>query len=98
MFGKGINITQQTVDDAVWHWFNLPFLAGLQSLGFADVVGHPCQHCGIGSPCLLHQTSNIDCHGFVERNEPKNFWWCSGSFLPFHGLRLIARAWHFLLD
>jgi hypothetical protein len=28
MFGKGMNITQQTVDDAVWYWFALPLFAG----------------------------------------------------------------------
>jgi hypothetical protein len=28
MFGKGINITPQTVGDAVWYWFALPFFAG----------------------------------------------------------------------
>ena len=25
---KGINITQQTVDDTVWYWFTLPLFAG----------------------------------------------------------------------
>jgi hypothetical protein len=28
ILGKGINITQQTVDDAVWHWSTLPLFAG----------------------------------------------------------------------
>ena len=29
MFGKGISITQQTVDDARWYWCEFPFFAGL---------------------------------------------------------------------
>ena len=29
MFGKVINIAQQTVDYAVWYWFALPLFAGL---------------------------------------------------------------------
>ena len=29
MFGKGINITQQTKNDAMWYWFTLPLFAGL---------------------------------------------------------------------
>ena len=27
MFGKGININQQTVDNAVWYWHTLPLFA-----------------------------------------------------------------------
>lgn len=30
MFGKSLNITQQTVNDTVWHWFTLPLFAGLR--------------------------------------------------------------------
>ena len=29
MFEKVMNITQQTTDDIVWHWFTLPLFAGL---------------------------------------------------------------------
>ena len=29
MFGKGININQQTVDNAVWYWHTLPLFACL---------------------------------------------------------------------
>ena len=40
MLGKGIKITQQTVDDAVWYWYILAFFAGhhwaLLTLVFAD--------------------------------------------------------------
>jgi hypothetical protein len=31
-FGKGINLKQQTVDNAVWYWFALPFFSGLHLL------------------------------------------------------------------
>jgi hypothetical protein len=30
---------------------------------------------GLALPSLL-----MVCHDLAERNEPKNFWWCSGSF------------------
>ena len=36
---------------------------------------------GIGSPC--HSLLIIVCHDFIERNAPKNFWWCFSGFLPF---------------
>jgi hypothetical protein len=35
--------------------------------------------CGIGSP--YHSLMVISCCDFMDRNAPKNFWWCSGSFL-----------------
>jgi hypothetical protein len=42
MFGKGISITQQTVDSSVWHRLTLPLLAGfhwvLLLMVFADDV------------------------------------------------------------
>jgi hypothetical protein len=28
MFGNGLNITQQSIDDTVWYWLTLPFIAG----------------------------------------------------------------------
>jgi hypothetical protein len=28
MFGRGRNITQQTVDSTEWYWYALPFFAG----------------------------------------------------------------------
>jgi hypothetical protein len=40
LFRKDINIAQQTVNDAGWYWFILPFIAGhhwaLLTLVFAD--------------------------------------------------------------
>lgn len=35
MLGKDIRVSQQTVDDAVWHWLALPLFAG-HPWGFAD--------------------------------------------------------------
>jgi hypothetical protein len=40
---------------------------------------------GIGMPC--HSLLAIVCLDFIERNAPKNFWWCSGGFL------LLLRTW-----
>ena len=70
MFEKGINLTQQTVDDAVWYWYALPFYAGhhwaLLRLVFTDDAS-------IGSSC--HSLLTIVCCDFVKRSAPKNFWW-----------------------
>jgi hypothetical protein len=32
------------------------------------------------------------CHDSIERNAPKNFWWCVGSFLPLPPTRQIGRV------
>lgn len=72
MFGKSINITQQTVDDAL----ALVLLAGLRwaslSLVFTD-----------DAIILVHFAFLDDLHllCFTEKSAPKNFWWCSGCFL-----------------
>lgn len=29
---------------------------------------------------------------FIDRNSPKNFWWCVAVSYHFHGLRLIGRV------
>jgi hypothetical protein len=38
------------------------------------------------------------CHDFIEKNAPKKFWWCSGSFLLLLRTQAIGRALRFLLD
>ena len=29
---------------------------------------------------------------FIDRNSPKNFWWCVAVSFRYHGLRLMGRA------
>jgi hypothetical protein len=50
-FGKGVNIPQQIVDDAVWHWFILSLFAGLCRALLTLVI---MMLYDIGFPCLLH--------------------------------------------
>jgi len=50
MFRKDINITQQAVDDAVWHWFALPLFAGR---GWALLMLVFANNTGIASSCFL---------------------------------------------
>lgn len=55
--------------------------------------------CGISSPC--HSLLVIVCCNFLEKNAPKNFWWCSNSFLH-HPWTWAKSPWEealwFLLD
>ena len=61
--GKAINITQQTVADALWYWYALPFFAGhhwaLLMLVFTDTLYD------IGLLC--HSLLVIVCHDFIEK-------------------------------
>ena len=91
IFGKGINITQQTVNDTVRRWFALPLFAGLLwallMLVFTDyAVWHWFT---LPSSLII-----VGCD-FIERNAPKDF---SSSFLPLLELRLIGFFSRFLLD
>jgi hypothetical protein len=78
-----------------------------------DGIGTPCHsllviagHCccwpllmmlgGIDTP--YHSLLFIVCCDFIERNAPKNYWWCSCDFLPLPRSQLIVRALRFLLD
>ena len=63
MFGKDIDITQQTVDNTVT-------LVHLATLCWALLTLVLIGNCW----SLLALTS-------VERNTPRNFWWCSSDFL-----------------
>jgi hypothetical protein len=38
MFGKGINIPQQILDNSVWNWFTLPLFAGHHFFFFFDYI------------------------------------------------------------
>lgn len=67
---KGTSI-QQTVDGTVWYWFSLPLF-----VGFCWCWSSLTVLCGISSPCKSLLV--IVCCDFMERNTPKNFWWCSG--------------------
>jgi hypothetical protein len=63
MLGTGMNISQQTTDDTMWHWFTLPLFAAWSSLGFADAV----------ALASLAFFAYYHLSYFVERNEPNNF-------------------------
>jgi hypothetical protein len=84
MFRKSINITQQTVDNAVSYWFTLPLFAGLPwawlMLVFTDNALWYWFTLSFfaGLPWVL---LIIVCHNFIERNSPKNLRWCSSGFL-----------------
>jgi hypothetical protein len=84
-FGKGMTTTQYTAT-MPFH-FLLVIIWLCWSWSSLTMLG------GISSPCysfLVRVWSD-----FVERNTPKNFWWCSCCFC---GIRLIGRASPFLLD
>jgi hypothetical protein len=92
MFGKYINITQQTVDNAGCHWFTLPFFAGHHWALLTTMVGT------IGTP--YHALLVIICCDFIERNAPKlkTYGGVLVASCCFHRLGLIGRALLFLLD
>jgi hypothetical protein len=77
IFGKGINTAQQTVDNAVWHWYALPFFAGHHWALLMLVFPDDAVWYWFALPFFTGH-----CQEFLERNVPKNFRPCSSSFLP----------------
>jgi hypothetical protein len=66
------------MDYAVWYWLTLPLFTGHSSALLTLVLANNVVD--ISSPC--HSLLVILCPDFVEKNKPKNLWWCSGGFLP----------------
>ena len=67
MFGRGIKVTQQTVDDGVWHCFALLLFACLQWTLLTPVFTDD-------AVALVHFDSLliIVCCDFIKRNTPMN--------------------------
>lgn len=78
MFRKFMNITQQNLGYAVWHWYALSFFAGhhwaLMTLVFTDNTVWYC--------FTLPFFAGYHLSHFILRTPPKNFWGCNDGFLP----------------